>query len=167
MKRMFEKDYGSGKVLYDWWHGLDADRASRAILRRAHSITAVTLAAPYQRINQRLCAAGWKDCRSDGALAAVIGLLAHVKEHDGGKPVATSMGQRLDGRDRPCVSELRFRRLLDAPDAEALFVGLRRALPLMSHRVDVMAFANDIVDWGDQVKKKWAYSYDWPAKSND
>ena len=167
MKRTFEKEYGAGKVLHDWWKGLDGDRASRAILCRAHDITAVTLTAPYQRIYRQLCDAGWSDRRRDDALATVIGLLAHVKEHDDGTPLATSMGQRVDGRDRPCVSELRFRRLLDAPDVEALFGGLRRALPLMNHRIDVLELANDVVEWGDQVKKNWAYSYDWPTKSND
>ena len=167
MKRKFEKDYGPGKVLYDWWQALDDDRAGRAVLRRAYDITAVVLAGPYQRVHRRVCDAGWNDRRLDDALAAAVGLLAHVKELDDGKSLAASMSARIEGRDRPCVSELRFKRLLDAPNIETLFGGLRRVLPLMDYRVDVMALANDVVEWGDQVKKSWAYGYDWPAKSND
>ena len=56
-------------------------------------------------------------------------------------------------------------RLLDAPDSEALFSGVRRVLPLMGS-VDVIALANDLMFWGDAVKKRWAYGYDWPEKSN-
>ena len=50
------KDHGNGRVLYDWWHDVTqardkgADRAARAILRRAHDITAVTLSQPYQHL---------------------------------------------------------------------------------------------------------------------
>ena len=38
-----------GRVLLAWWNGLDDDRGSRAILRRAASPTQVALTAPYQR----------------------------------------------------------------------------------------------------------------------
>ena len=75
------------------------------------------------------------------------------------------MSQRDEGRDRPHVSELRFLRLLDAPDSEALYVGLRRVLPLMKHRLDVLALANDFFYWGDEAKKRWAYGYRWPDKT--
>lgn len=165
MGRTFEKEHGTGKVLYDWWKALDDDRGSRAILRRAPDITAVTLTAPYQRLYRKLCDAGWATARRNDALAAAIGLLAHVKrEEDKVKTLAASMSLHAEGSDRPRVSELRFMRLLESPDIHALFTGLRRALPLMNHRVDVMTLVNDVVEWDDKVKKIWAYSYDWPPK---
>ncbi len=72
------KETGIGKVLLDWWEGLEDDRASRAILRRASSVTAVALTPPYQRLYRRLCGAGWasqtKPYHND-RLAAVVGLL--------------------------------------------------------------------------------------------
>jgi CRISPR system Cascade subunit CasB len=167
MSIQFNKETGIGKVLLDWWEGLEDDRASRAILRRAASVTAVAMTPPYQRLYRRLCGAGWgsqtKSYHND-RLAAVVGLLAHVKQNDDRAP-AKSMSQRDAGGDRPCVSELRFRRLLESPDLDALFIGLRRVLPLMNHGINVLALANDIVFWGDDVKKRWAYSYDWPEKS--
>jgi CRISPR system Cascade subunit CasB len=93
----------------------------------------------------------------------VVGVLAHIKANDARSP-AQAMSERHPAEDPPPVSELRFRRLLDAPDADALFSGVRRVLPLMGS-VDVLALANDLMHWGDAIKKKWAYSYQWPDKS--
>ena len=74
------------------------------------------------------------------------------------------MSQR-DG-DKPRVSPLRFTRLLESPDIDALFAGLRRTLPLLHNQADVLALATDVVNWGDAVKKRWAYGYDWPDKAS-
>ena len=169
MSIQFNKETAIGKVLFNWWERLEDDRASRAILRRASTITAVSLSPAYQRIYQRLRDAGWKIDEMpyhNDRLAAVVGLLAHVKQNDQ-RALAKSMSLRDEGGDRPCVSELRFRRLLESPDLDALFIGLRRVLPLMHHGVNVFALANDLVYWGDAVKKRWAYEYDWPEKSKN
>ena len=169
MAIQFNKETGIGKVLLNWWEGLEDDRASRAVLRRASSITAVSLTPPYQRLYQRLLTVGWPEKAApyqNDHLAAVAGLLAHVKQNDGRAP-AKAMSQKEPGQDRPPVSELRFMRLLESPDLDALFSGLRRALPLAKHSVDVLALANDVVHWGDAVKKRWAYSYEWPEKSKN
>lgn len=157
----------TGSVLLAWWQGLGDDRAGRAILRCASSPTLVAFTAPYQRLYRRLQAAGWPaDARprDNDRLAAIVGLLAHVKENES-RLVPEAMSQRDEGGDRPQVSELRFLRLLDAPDSDALYTGLRRVLPLMKHRVDVLALANDFLYWGDAVKKRWAYGYHWPDKT--
>lgn len=156
-----------GKVLLSWWQGLEDDRAGRAILRRASSPTRVAFTAPYQRLYRRLQAAGWPadaSLRDNDRLAAIAGLLAHVKENES-RLLPEAMSLRDEGGDRPRVSELRFLRLLDAPDTEALYIALRRVLPLMKHRADVLALSNDFLHWGDAVKKKWAYGYRWPDKS--
>ena len=154
-----------GKLLLSWWNGLDDDRGGRAILRRASSPTLVALSAPYQRLFRRLRSVADISPQDYERLAAIVGLLAHVKE-DESRPLAEAMSLRDEGGDRPAVSELRFLRLLDATDAEALFTGLRRVLPLMKHRVDVLALANDVLYWGDAVKKRWAYDYHWPDKTS-
>ncbi len=167
MAIQFNKETGIGKVLLNWWEGLEDDRASRAVLRRASSITAVSLTPPYQRLYQRLLTVGWPEKAApyqNDRLAAVAGLLVHVEQNDGRAP-AKAMSQKESGQDRPAVSELRFIRLLESPDLDALFIGLRRALPLAKHSVDVLALANDVVHWGDAVKKRWAYAYEWPDKS--
>lgn len=156
----FDKDQGVGKTLHDWWSRLDEHRGDRAALRRADTLTAVTLTPAYQRIYTRLGPGQWNPSERD-RLAAIVGLLAHVKS-DSGQSLPEAMSQRAEGTDRNAVSELRFRRLLDAPDLEALFTGLRRVLPLVQHGVDPVSLANDVFHWGDSVKKRWAYAYAWP-----
>ena len=148
-----------GNLLLGWWRGLANDTGGRAALRRAPDITAVVMLPAYQHLHQRLRAAGWNEPWRDDHLAAAAGLLAHVRDHSD-VALAASMS---DG-DKPPVSPLRFIRLLESPDTDALFTGLRRALPLIGHRTDVLQLTTDIVNWGDAVKKRWAYAYRWPEK---
>lgn len=167
MPEEFAKDSAKRRLLLAWWEGLEDDRASRAVLRRAQSITAVALTAPFQRVYRQLRAVGWNaDNRGwmNDRLAAVVGLLAHLRI-SGELDPAKAMSQREKGSDRPVVSELRFLRLLDVRDLDDLFSALRRVLPLIDDKVDVLALANDVLGWGELVKKKWAYAYEWPAKS--
>ena len=166
MSIQFSSTNAIGKNLLVWWEGLENERASRAMLRRASSITAVVLTPPYQRLYRRLRELGWDDRpHLNDRLAAVVGLLAHVRQNDD-RPLAKSMsGPRDEGGDQTRVSELRFLRFLDSPDLDALFTSLRRLLPLMNHKANVLVLANDIVHWGDAVKKRWAYDYEWPEKA--
>lgn len=149
-----------GEIVLNWWSSLDDDTGGRATLRRASDLTAVALTPSYQRLYRRLRNAGWPDDPwQNDRLAAAAGLLAHVRERDADSlPAAMS---RRDG-DKPRVSPLRFRRLLESPDVDVLFIGLRRTLPLLQHRADPLALATDVVAWGDKVRKRWAYAYNWP-----
>lgn len=153
-----------GRELLSWWNGLDDDRRGRAILRRASSPTQTALTAPYQRVFRRLRCIADIHPQDYERLAALVGLLAHVKTNES-RPIPQAMSECEKG-DRPPVSELRFLRLLDSPDIETLFTALRRVLPLMKDRADVLALANDVSFWGDRVKKQWAYDYRWPEKNS-
>lgn len=160
-----------GQELVKWRDGLANDHASRAIVRRAASPTEVALTAPYQRLYRCLLGEGWPRHASESQnerLAAIVGLLAHVKEDDT-RPIARTMSEASaeTNKDRPPVSELRFRRLLDSPDADSLFVALRRVLPLIGHKVNVLRLADNLFYWGDKVKKEWAYEYyEWINKKS-
>ncbi len=159
----FRQDQAWGSLLLRWWQCLDDDRGGRAALRRAPDITAVVMLPAFQQLHRRLLAAGWPtDAWRNDHLAAAAGLLAHVKQHQP-QALPVAMSQR-DG-DKARVSPLRFTRLLESPDIDALFTGLRRALPLLQHQADVLALATDVVNRGDAVKKRWAYGYDWPDKA--
>jgi CRISPR system Cascade subunit CasB len=161
----FRSETALGKALLRWWEGLKEYRGSRAELRHAHDLTAIVLTGAYQHLYRTLLAFGWPEedkpennWRNE-RLAAIAGLLARVKEDDSRKlPVAMSEDER------PAVSELRFRRLLESPSTDELFTGLRRALPLLGHKANVLNLANDVLFWGDAVKKRWSYTYRWPAK---
>jgi CRISPR system Cascade subunit CasB len=166
MTNDFQKNPRLHAALRDWWAGLKDERGDRAQLRRAHDITAIILTPAYQRAYRRLCAAGWSveaDSPLNDRLAAIIGLLAHVESAGDATP-AKAMSARRPGDDRPAVSPLRFQRLLESPDLDALFTGLRRVLPLLQQPIDIAALANDLLFWGDGVKKRWAYDYEWPAR---
>lgn len=145
------------ELLPDWWRRLADDSGGRAALRRAPDLTAVVLQPAFQRLHRRMLAAGWPEGAWAGdRLAAAAGLLAHLREADELSP-PKAMSAR--------VSELRFKRLLEAPDVDTLFTGLRRTLPLIQHRCDPVALADDVVNWGDSVRKRWAYDYEWPEKA--
>ena len=166
---------GARQVFVSWWHGLTSDnpsgqaRADRAVLRRAGSLTTVACTAAYQRVYRDMLAAHdgnapWGEHKQE-RIAALVALAAHVKS-SAPLSLPRAMSQHADGSDRNPVSELRFLRLLDAPDIESLFTGLRRVLPLIEHQVDPCSMADDVFAWGDAVKKDWAYNYAWPKKAS-
>jgi CRISPR system Cascade subunit CasB len=166
---------GARDVLRTWWHGLNSDsasgqsRADRAVLRRAGSLTAVASTAAFQRVYADMwsaCAPAdrWPNYKQE-RVAALVALAAHVKKTNDPKSLPKAMSAKDAGSERNPVSELRFLRLLDAPDIEALFNGLRRVLPLIKDQVDPFSMTDDIFAWGDGVKKAWAYDYAWPKKS--
>ncbi|RFC35931.1 MAG: CRISPR-associated protein, Cse2 family [Candidatus Nitrotoga sp. SPKER] len=152
------------KPLFQWWQGLEEDRASRAVLRRCATLDAVTLSDAYQLFYRYMLTCGWPEDASEwqrDKLAAIAGLLAHVKTDDTQRlPIKMS---ELTG-DRPLVSELRFRDLLKVETTDDLFISLRRALPLMGYQASIEQLAHDVYWWNDDTRKKWAYSYRWPTK---
>jgi len=159
-------------VFLQWWHTVSSEtagggsRADRANLKRAGDLTAVACTPAYQRVYRDMVAANgglpWPPLQQE-RIAALIGLAAHVKSR---VPMSLpqAMSHHLEGADRNPVSDLRFSRLLNSPDIEALFIGLRRCLPLIDYQVDTATLADDVFEWGDAVKKRWAYAYKWPAK---
>ena len=167
---------GARRVFIKWWHGLNSDnpsgqaRADSAVLRRASTLTAVACTAAYQRVYADMLAAcsatdRWPDYQQE-RIAALVALAAHIKT-EAPQTLPQAMGPRskgAEGSERNPVSELRFLRLLDAPDIEALFTGLRRVMPLIAHSVDPFSMADDVFAWGDGVKKDWAYNYAWPKQ---
>jgi CRISPR system Cascade subunit CasB len=160
----FSRESHLGQELFRWWSGLADKRGDRAQLRRASRLEDVVLSPAYQRVYRRLCAHGlagglpeWRQDR----LAVIAGVLAHI-DHAGSRRFPEDASEGDDLR----VSELRFRRLLESPTMEDLFIGLRRVLPLINRRTDPVRLANDIWYWGDRVRKQWAYAYPWPINAD-
>jgi CRISPR system Cascade subunit CasB len=155
-----------GKVLHQWWQGLEEDRASRAMLRRCATLDEVSICPAYQRFYRYMLACNWPANAvtwQNDKLAAIAGLLAHVTSEDLQRlPIQMS---ELDG-DRPQVSELRFRDLLKVETTDDLFVSLRRILPLIDKKTSIYQLASDVYYWSDCTKKQWAYSYRWPVKQS-
>lgn len=172
----YRLDTGAKLVFLDWWQRISDDkaegwaRADRSNLKHAHDLLSLACTPAYQRVYQRMVAArggvAWPAYQQD-RIAALVGLAAHLKNGDSPEALSLpkAMSYRPEGVDRNPVSELRFLRLLDAPDTDALYLGLRRCLPLIKSRVDLGLMADDLFGWGDQVKKRWAYDYRWPDKA--
>lgn len=164
-KISFHPEAALGHLLLRWWQGLENDKGARAELRRAHDLTAVALTTAYQRFYRQALNSGWPENAApwlNERLAAIVGLLAHVKSNDGRK-----LAEIMSEGDRPAFSVLRFRRLLEAPALDDVFLSLRRALPIVGHQANVHQIANDLLHWSDKTKKEWAYAYRWPASSQN
>lgn len=162
-KISFHPESALGHSLLRWWKGLENDKGARAELRRAHDLTAVALTGAYQRFYRQMIIAGWPEDSEpwkNERLAAIAGLLAQVKIED-----ARMLPQIMSEGERPPFSELRFRRLLESPTLDDVFISLRRALPIIGHHANIHQLANALLFWSDKVKKEWAYSYHWPTKS--
>jgi CRISPR system Cascade subunit CasB len=143
-----------------WWHGLEADRGGRAELRRCADLLQVMQAEAFHGVRQRLVAAGLSDADSrNPRLAAIVALAAHVKA-----TAAGSLPEMLSEGEKPRVSPLRFRQILESADDEELFSRLRRVLPLLDDHVNLTALAADVWYWSDRTRKRWVYDYRWPAK---
>lgn len=156
-------DSAIGDGLRRWWGGLKDHRGDRAMLRRCATLDDVVLCPAYQGFYRYMLARGWPADAADwqnDKLAAIAGLLAWVKsDSDTNLPYQMS---ELVG-ERPVVSGLRFRALLKIESTDDLYKGLRRALPLVDHKTNVIQLANDVFRWDDATRKRWAYSYRWPA----
>lgn len=152
-----------GRALLAWWSDLENDKGGRAELRRASSVFEALMCPAFQRLQRRLVAISpemfGKPYQLD-RLAMACALMAHVREHSE-QSLPKAMSNRSKSGERNPVSELRFKRLLESHDDEALFTGLRRVLPLIDRKVDVLSLVNSVLYWGNAVKRTWAYEYDW------
>lgn len=175
---IFSSNQPAGEFLNRYWLGLAEDRQGRAQLRRAEVLTDVVITPAFQNFLHGLRASLPSDGAAGNALnfensrlaaAALAGLLARVSSHTPlergyGATTAVLMAQRKKETDAPRISELRFRRLLQAADIEVFFPMLRRCLPQLDGRVDIHVLANDIWYWadrfrGDRQRRQWAYDY--------
>ena len=146
------------RELTRWWEeDLQKNRGARAELRRCASVDEVAMTAVFARLCHSLRGHfegehGWQD-----RLAAIAGLLAHLRSLEPGKTLPERMAERKAGGS-PAVSELRFRRLLQRNRSE-LYPSLVRVLHMLGYSADLSDLAEALYYWGDRIKKKWAYAY--------
>jgi len=105
-------------------------------------------------------AAARVDDRRAPYFGVVAATLAHVREDDPEhKPVARAIGRATINDEEALLSELRFRRLLEADTPEELMTGMRRLVQIAGGRLNVDDLARSILNWGDVVKRRWAFDY--------
>ncbi len=166
MNEKFSPDSPLGKELAEWWLNLKDDTASCAELRRCDSIAKVVMTPAFQRLCQRLKHYFKNDNKWQDRLAAIIGLASHLK-HDqtssvlvGGENRVEKLAEQMVQAtgDRPVVSELRFRRLLQR-ERNDLYTSMIRILRMLKGDANLYGLAESIFFWGEGIKKRWAYAY--------
>lgn len=164
----FTRESALSKTLADWWLGLKDNSAVRAELRRCNSVAEVVMTPAFQRFCQRKLRPLMQDTKMwEDRMAAVVGLMSHLR-HDAettvlgksDRPVEAFAEQMayLVSADRPLVSELRFRRLLQH-EREDLYPSMIRIIRMLKGGANLYGLAYSVFYWGDSVKKRWAYAY--------
>lgn len=147
-------------VILAWWEGLDQDSGARARLRRCNSPSDVLLEPAFHRLLNRLqplLEQNGLESREAAytRLAAVAGLLAHVKIADD-KKLAERLADPHGGGPR--LSTLRFRRLIKEPFGD-LYPAMIRVIRLLKYKAHVSDLVNSVYYWGDHVRRRWALAY--------
>ncbi len=159
MSVSFKVDAPLGQILNEFWQGLEEDKGSRAQLRRCKTPEQVVMEPAFHRLCRRVRPLmkgehdGW-----EMRIAAIAGLLAHVRRLDSRKTLAGQMAEKRPGGDSPTVSEFRFRRLLQR-DRRDLFTALIRVLGLLDKKANPFDLARSVYYWGDGERKRWAFAY--------
>ena len=147
-----------------WWRELQpkdgqgerrsGDRGALARLRRC----ATVMQAASEPATLALCrklAAGEAGLDRVALLAAV---LAHVREERFDLTVARQIGVQQD--NTAAMSDLRFRRLLQADTPDERLIGFRRLVALAGRKLNVADLAAGLWHWSEERERlRWIYTY--------
>ena len=172
-----------GQAARAWWQTLEDHPGERAALARCHKLEDALLLKGYHRLWQyaaRFIEDEQKEMRRP-RLALVAIALAHVREdlHSFDKegkyrPItlaelaasskkhvrALREGREVNPHSEARVSDLRFRRLLQADTHSDLYRPLLRVIHQVGREaVDVGQLADDLFYWGEQRRRRWADQY--------
>lgn len=168
---------GKGHAAAGWWARFcdpkKGNSAVRAQLRRCRSNAEVLAIPAGIPLLHRL---GALDRGSNAGIDAyvdrVLGLarvLAFVAEDDASAklmrtlgwekpPVSSDLG--AEAGERPRLSEVRFRRLLQVRTGEEQVVAFIRLVRLADGKAAVSALSRDYLSWNhDETKHRWAFEY--------
>ena len=147
-----------------WWRALQSsdkkgerrsgDRGALARLRRC----ATVMDAAIEPVTLALCRRlGLGEAGLDGA-ALLAAVLAHVRDERFDMTVARQIGMQRDGT--AVMSDLRFRRLLQADTPDERLIGFRRLVMLADRKLYVADLAAGLWRWGDEATQRhWIYAY--------
>lgn len=170
MKMLFKPGSDIGNALVSFWKQLQSDNGARAELRRCKDVTEVMLLPVYHRFCQKIKNHMVQEKNWESRMAGIVGLMAHLNKNDESLVLAPGRGKEKSYAalfvvpmtkakgDRPRVSELRFRRLLQR-DSNDLYPALIRVLRMVEGKANLYGLAESVYYWGDSVKKDWAFSY--------
>ena len=170
----FKKESFLGQQLEKWWCSLQDNRGERAVFRRAKSVEDVLFLSEFHRVSYRfgncfndMNQKGWEERLY--RLAMILGLCSHIQQHIENKvePKKNKLAlQMAKPFDKPTVSELRFRRLIQR-DRDELYLSMIRMLRILDNQANLHDLANSIYYWGSKVKREWAFAYFGNIKDNN
>ena len=151
-----------GRLATRWWQALQpseddgpkrrGDRGALARLRRCASVNQ----AVFEPATHELCRVlGAKEFDLD-RVALIAAVLAHVRKNDASQKVPRQIGR---AGETALMSELRFRRLLQADTADDQLTGFRRLAALVGGSLNVSDLAAALWRWDENDRRRWVYAY--------
>lgn len=144
-----------GNKAYEWWRGLQDNRAARARFSRASVGDALAEEAAHALY--RALGGRWRLPRA----AALAIVLAKVREHDGRQSFGRQIGRpTFEQKDEARLKPLRFKRLLAARDDEDLARAFRRAVLILDRTANVRDLAWLVLTWDDErTRARFTFDY--------
>lgn len=147
-----------------WWRELQpkdeqgkrrsGDRGALARLRRC----ATVMQAASEPATLALCRALQAGEANLDRVALIAAVLAHVQNERFDLTVARQIGVQQDSTAP--MSDLRFRRLLQADTLDEQLTGFRRLVTLVGRKLNVADLAAGLWRWRDeQERRRWIYAY--------
>lgn len=145
------EDTGTGGRILRWWRQELADRQSG----RARALSArLRRASPVEALAEREVhdLARALNLRDGARLSRLVRVLAHFRDTH-----PATLPRRLGGAD-PVLSQLRFRRLMQAQEDE-LELLLIRAAPMVERACNIARLGGDLLFWDGRTRARWAFDY--------
>lgn len=146
-----------------WWHDLQpsdtrgggpGDRGALARLRRCATVMEAASEPATIGLCRRL---GGNEGDLD-RVALIAAVLAHVRADIPGPRVARQIGRQRDGS--AVMSDLRFRRLLQAETEDERLAAFRRLVAIADRTLNVSDLAGSLWNWSDERRRRaWIYAY--------
>lgn len=182
----FAPDNAVGVALEAWWRDLhEQRRGERAALRRAFSLEEAVCSGDiealraFYRLGDAVAAAAraadmaffdtagraYSDRDRLWPIAVLLAEVRPERNHGAGSGTAEALPRSMRksvAQREACISEQRFKRLLNLDTPTELLRPLRRALALLEQAglsVDVFDLANALWRWDERRRKAWAYAY--------
>lgn len=157
------------KGLIEWWNSLNDKRGYRAQLRRASEPGDALLSEAFFNFLKHV-PDSWSEPRHLCVSATVACILSHIKSIP---PQEKSFAAQLGSgeKDRPVMSEMRFKQLLKSRTPEEFYKRLLRSVRLLDGTVNLISITEDILRWYDQylygvnrnptdrLGVRWAHDY--------
>ena len=163
---------GGSEAARNWWQRTcSMEKGSpevRAKLRRCHGRVDAAMLPQALMLGKMLVpdVGGDGEGKGFGTALDLARVLAHVKSDQREMPMRAVGWKRFptgSGDDeRPVLSELRFKRLLQATDGEARVEGFIRLLAIMDGTANVAEITRAFRGWGHPdgyMQKQWAFTY--------